>query len=107
MLIWAASNLCKKEPFPELETISFASRMFCEEFKTSVTGFLNGVKSEEETLLNCSKALVAIMKHKAPKDIDMEMIPFFSIALTCKNNFILVPVTRLIGVMTSSEEYIC
>jgi len=106
-LIWAASNLCRLRPPPEIRQIASGFDIFGEAFIDvcrSSTNFQIGLN----LLIDCAWALVAIINMETIEKVaQSELLPYVVQCLSVKNMILLHPCLRIIGVYSNANDLIC
>lgn len=108
-LTWAASNLCRLKPVPEITMIASGIGMFCEGFKSGIIKASNDSNGEETQVIIDS--IWAISQITSPFTIKAiagyGILPYIMEILKSDQIIVVHPCLRIIGAYCSSSDDLC
>ena len=98
-IIWAASNLCRMKPSPDLDKILEGFSMFAETISST---------KDVTVQIDCAWSLSTMCKKKtAMKFYEMDLLPVLVDLLHADDIILLQLVAKMIGTLTSGGPEIC
>ena len=106
-LIWAASNLCRLKPSPNITNVITGFEIFAESFIESCNSSSHSGK-EMDVLIDCSWALISMITMETIDYVSQSpILPYVIKCLETTQLVLLHPCLRIVGVFSNAADHIC